>query len=129
VRRAAIAIVASSMLLLAGAAEAGTTYTIQVHNQSSQPVVVIVFQENPNRYDRAEKIRHHVAPDDYFVTGGIKPNSCVVVQVAHDDGDDDARCRDNQTPVALRCDVSPRYHCKVHAGEVKDLVVNVTHPR
>jgi hypothetical protein len=129
VGRAAIAVLASTMLLLAGAAQAGTTYTIQVHNQSSQPVVVIVFQENPNRYEQAEKIRHHVAPDDYFVSDGIKPNSCVVVRVSHDDGDDDARCKDNQTPVALRCDLSPRYSCKVHAGEVKDLVVNVIHPR
>jgi hypothetical protein len=117
------------MLLLAGAAQAGTTYTIQIHNQSSEPVVIIVFQERPNRYHHAEKIRHHVAPDDYFVSDDIKPDSCVLVRVSGDEGDDDARCKDDHTPVAVLCDVSPRYSCKVHAGEVKDLVLNVTHPR
>jgi hypothetical protein len=129
VRRVAAAVLASSFLLLATAAQARTEYTIQVHNQSSNPVEVLVFQEKPNLYGRAEKIRERIAPGDYFVRDGIKPNSCVLVRVADDKGDQDARCKENQTPVALRCDVSSRYACKVHAGEVKDLVVNVTHPR
>jgi hypothetical protein len=129
VRRVAAALLASSFLLFATAAQAGTEYTIQVHNQSSNPVDVIVFQEKPNLYGRAERIRERVAPGDYFVRDGIKPNSCVLVRISEDKGGQDARCKDNQTPVALRCDVSSRFACKVHAGEVKDLVVNVIHPR
>jgi hypothetical protein len=128
VRRAAIALLALSILLPLAAAQAGTEYTIQIHNQSSQTVDIIVFQK-PLRYDSAGRIRERVAPGDYFVRDGIKANSCVVVRVAHDGGADDARCKDNRTPVNLRCDVSDRYSCKVHAGEVKDLVVNVVHPR
>jgi hypothetical protein len=128
VRRTAIALLVSSSLLLAAAAQAGTEYTIQIHNNSSQTVDVIVFQKDPNYFRRAEKIRHHVAPGDFLVSDGIKPDSCVVIRVAHDNGDDDARCKDNRTPVDLRCDVSDRYLCKVHAGEVKDLVVTVSHP-
>jgi hypothetical protein len=127
VRRLVTAAVAALFLLVAGAAQAAE-YTIQIHNQSSQPVEILVFQQRPNTFDAAENIQERVDPDDFLVSDGIKPNSCVVVRVAHDKGDPDARCRDNRTPVAVRCDVSPRYSCKLHAGEVKDLTVNVIHP-
>lgn len=120
---------AALLLLLATAAQAGTTYTIQIHNQSSQPVEIHVYQQKPNTLDAAERIQERVDPDDFFVSDEIKPDSCVAVRVSHDEGDPDARCKDNDTPVDVRCDVSARYLCKVHAGEVKDLVVNVVHPR
>ena len=128
-RGAATASLAALVLLLAPSALAGTTYTIQIHNQSSHPVEVIVYQQNPNSRDASEKIQHRVGPDDFFVSDDVKRDSCVLVSVAHDKGDPDARCEDNATPVMLRCDVSPRYSCTHHAGEVKDLVVNVLPPR
>jgi hypothetical protein len=128
-RGAAIATLAALALLLAPAALAGTTYTIQIHNQSSQSVDVIVFQQKPNFRDAAEKIQHRVDPDDFFVSDEVKPDSCVLVRIAHDKGDPDARCEDNATSVMLRCDVSRHYSCTHHAGEVKDLVVNVLPPR
>jgi hypothetical protein len=124
-RGAAIAILAALALLLAPAALAGTSYTIQIHNNSSQTVDVTVFQQKPNFRDADAKILGRVDPDDFFVSDDVKRDSCVLVSVAHDKGDPDARCEDNATPVALRCDVSPRYSCTHHAGEVKDLVVNV----
>jgi hypothetical protein len=128
-RGAATATLAAFVLLLAPAALAGTDYTIQIHNQSSHPVEVIVFQRDPNSRDAAEKIQQLVGPDDFFVSDEIKRDSCVLLRVTHDKGDPDARCKDNATPVMVRCDVSPHYSCKLHAGEVKDLVVNVLHPR
>jgi hypothetical protein len=128
-RGVATATLAALVMVLAPAALAGTTYTIQIHNQSSHPVDVIVFQHNPNSRDAAEKIQQRVGPDDFFVSDEVKRDSCVLVRVARDKGDPDARCEDNATPVMLRCDVSPHYSCTHHAGEVKDLVVNVLHPR
>jgi hypothetical protein len=128
-RAVASALLVALVLLLVPAALAGTDYTIQIHNQSSLPVDVVVYQRNPNSREAAEKIQQHVDPDDFFVSDEVKRDSCVLVRVAHDKGDPDARCEDNATPVMLRCDVSPRYSCTHHAGEVKDLVVNVLHPR
>jgi hypothetical protein len=128
-RGVASAALAALVLLLAPAALAGTTYTIQVHNQSSNPVEVVVYQQKPEYRDTTQKIQHRVGSDDFFVSDDVKRDSCVLVRVSHDKGDPDARCQDNATPVMVRCDVSPHYTCTVHAGEVKDLVVNVLHPR
>jgi hypothetical protein len=128
-RGVASAALAALVLLLAPAALAGTSYTIQVHNQSSHPVEVVVYQQKPDYRDTAETIRQHIGSGDYFVSDDVKRDSCVLVRVPHDKGDPDARCEGNGTPVMVRCDVSQHYICTIHAGEVKDLVVSVLHPR
>jgi hypothetical protein len=129
VRRIATAAAAVALFLLPAAAAQAADYTIQIHNQSSHNAEILVYQKTPNALQATERIRERIAPDEFFVSDEIAPDSCVLVRVAHEKGNPDARCKDNDTPVALRCDVSPRYSCKVHAGEVKDLVVNLIQPR
>jgi hypothetical protein len=105
--------------------------TLTIRNNSSHDVRIVVFQPNPNSLQRHEvpfRVHHEVDPNESFHASGIRRESCVVVRVARDNGDPNARCQDNHTPLDVRCDVSSQYSCKVHRNEVDDIVVKVGQP-
>ena len=118
---------AASAFLFAGAAWA-PTITLVVHNESSQDVRIVVFQAPPSgiqRHGLPSTLRHEVIPHGSFHATGIEPESCVLVRVAHDSGVANTTCRDNATPLDVRCDVSSHYACAVHRGQGMDVVVKL----
>jgi hypothetical protein len=126
----ALAAVASLALLFTGAAWA-PQIDITIINQTPHDEKFVVFQDRPDSFQPHRlrpRVHHKVDPGESFQAGGIEPESCVLVRVVHDAGDPNANCAGNPTPIDVRCDVSSRYACRVHRGEMKDVVVKVVQP-
>lgn len=115
-RRSAFVVLAAFValpLLFTGMAWAPVRELV-VQNNSSQTVTIAIYQ-----------IHQVVTPHRSFHASGIAPESCVLVRVAHDRGAPNAPCRDNPTPLDVRCDVSSHYSCVVHEDKRKDVVVQI----
>lgn len=122
-----LATFAALPLLFTGMAWA-PSITIVLVNNTSRDAEFAVFQARPSSFQRhrlVSTLHHEVIPHGSFHASGIEPESCVFVRVAHDRGHPNASCRDNPTPLDVRCDVSSHYSCLVHRGERRDVVVEI----
>lgn len=132
-RRIAFAVLAgfaALALLFTGVAWA-PTISLEIRNQTSHDVEIVVFQPPPSSlrgHRLLSTLHHEVIPHRSFHDSGIEPESCVLVRVAHDREDSNAPCRNNPTPLDVRCDVPSHYACVVHRGEGQEVVVKIDQP-
>lgn len=126
-----LATFAASAFLFTGMAWAPTTTSITVVNESRYPADVVIFPPPPplpssfQHYRLLSTLDHKINPHRSFHASRIERESCVLLRVAHDRGDRNAPCRDNHTPLDVRCDVSSHYSCEVHRGGGEDVVVKL----